>query len=219
MAQGAAAAVLVLALALAGFLTGPVQAETPAPEYRSLALGSYVPGGGTVATSPEGLACDVGGFACTARFPVGTVVTVTAPPNKGFAFSGFSRDCGGPTCVLTMDADRKVDVDFVRFAALGKLKRDVGVGTAVLTVRVGGPGTLIAKGRRIERQEIALPEDANVKVPIVARGSASRALDKRGQAKVGVKVLFTPAAGTTASFSRALWLSFQALPALPEAAR
>lgn len=218
MAQGAAAAVLVLALALAGFPAGPARAKSPVPEFRSLALGSYVPGGGTVATSPDGLACDIGGFACTARYPVGTVVTVTAPPNKGFAFSGFSRDCSGPACVLTMDADKKVDVDFVRFAPLGKLKRDVGGGTAVLIVRVGGPGTLVAKGRRIERQEMALPEDANVKVPIISRGSASRALDKRGLVKVGVTVFFTPAAGTTASFSRALWLS-QALPALPEVAR
>jgi len=204
MAPGAVAA--VLALALAGFLAGSVEAESPAPEYRSLTLGSYVPGGGTVATSPEGLACDVGGFACTARFPVGTVVTVTAPPNKGFAFSGFSRDCSGPTCVLTMDADKKVDVDFVRFAALGGLKRDEGNGTATLVVRVGGPGTLVAAGRRIERQEMVLGEDANVRVPIVARGGASRALEKRGLAKVGVKVFFTPATGTTASFPRSLWL-------------
>jgi len=180
-----------------------------------LTVGSYVPGGGTVATSPEGLACDVGGFACTARFPMGTVVTVTAPPNKGFAFSGFSRDCSGPVCVLTMDADRKVDVDFVRFAALGGLKRDERKGTATLVVRVGGPGTLVAVGRRIERQEMVLGEDANVKVPIVARGGASRALEKRGLAKVGAKILFTPTAGTTAGFSRPLWLR----QALPEAAR
>ena len=196
----------VLGLVLAVVLAGSVQAESPAPEYRSLTLGSYVPGGGTVATSPEGLACDAGGFACTARFPVGTVVTVTAPPNKGFAFSGFSRDCSGSTCVLTMDADKKVDVDFVRFAALGKLKRDEREGTAMLVVRVGGPGTLVAVGRRIERQEMVLGEDANVKVPIVAKGGASRALETRGLARVGIKIFFTPAAGTTASFRRALWL-------------
>jgi hypothetical protein len=178
---------------------------TPAPE-RTLTVGSYTPGGGTVALDPAGLACEVGGFTCTARYPAGTAVTVTPLPNKGFAFSGFSRDCSGPTCMLVMDADKKVDVDFVRFAPLGKLKRDERGGTAVLTVRVGGPGTLIATGRRIERQEIVLPEDANVKVPIVAKGGALRALQRRGLAKVGARLLFTPAAGTTASFSKPLWL-------------
>ena len=169
-------------------------------------MGSYTPGGGTVASSPAGLICDVGGFSCSGQFSLGTPVTVTAPPNKGFAFSGFSRDCSGPTCVLTMDADRKVDIDFVRFAVLGRLKRDERRGTAMLVVRVGGPGTLIAVGRRIERQEIVLGEDANVKVPIVAKGGASKALEKRGLARAGIKVFFTPAAGTTASFHRALWL-------------
>lgn len=210
----ALATCLAAAVIAAGLGAGPAGAAST--EYRTLSVGSYVPGGGTVALSPEGLACDVGGFTCTAQFPLGTVVTVTAPPNKGFAFSGFTRDCAGPVCVLAMDADKKVDVDFVRFAPLGKLKRDERKGTAVLTVRVGGPGTLVASGRRVERQEIVLPEDANVKVPILARGSATKRLGERGLVKVDVKVAFTPTAGTLARFSRSLWLrrGSLALPAL-----
>jgi hypothetical protein len=105
-----------------------------------------------------------------------------------------------------MDSDKNVTVDFVRFALLGQAKRNEKTGTAVLTVRVGGPGTLVAAGKRIERQESVLAADANVKLPIVARGSASKGLRKRGLVKVGVKVSFTPAAGTRSSFSKSLWL-------------
>jgi hypothetical protein len=169
-------------------------------------VGSYTPGGGTVASDPAGLTCDVGGFSCSGQFPLSAPVTVTAPPNKGFAFSGFGGDCSGPACVLTMDSDKNVTIDFVRFAPLGTAKRDEKAGTAMLTIRVGGPGTLVATGRRVKRQESVLASDANVKLPIVARGSALRGLRERGLAKVGVKVSFTPAAGTRARFSESLWL-------------
>lgn len=195
---------MVGALVASGLAGGPAYAA-PA-EYRTLRVGSYTPGGGTVASDPAGLACDVGGFSCSAQFLLGTPVTVTAPPNKGFAFSGFGGDCSGPACDLTMDADKNVTIDFVRFAPLGKAKRDEKAGTATLTIRVGGPGTLMATGRRIVRQESVLAADANVKLPIVARGSASRGLRKRGLAKVGVRISFTPAAGTRARFSESLWL-------------
>jgi virginiamycin B lyase len=181
-------------------------AKAASAEYRTLSVGSYTPGGGTVAASPAGLTCEVGGFSCRGQFPLGSLVTVTAPPNKGFAFSGFSRDCSGPVCALIMDADKKVDVDFIRFAALGQAKRDEKAGSAVLAVRVGGPGTLVASGRRIERQERILATDANVKLPIVARGSAAKKLLEHGLAKVDVRISFTPAAGTRARFSRPLWL-------------
>jgi Divergent InlB B-repeat domain len=195
---------VVGALVASGLAAGPTYAA-PA-EYRTLRVGSYTPGGGTVASDPAGLACNVGGFSCSAQFPFGTPVTVTASPDKGFAFSGFGGDCSGPACALTMDADKSVTIDFVRFAPLGRAKRDEKTGAATLTIRVGGPGTLVATGRRIVRQESVLAADANVKLPILARGGASRGLKERGLAKVGVKVSFTPAAGTRARFSESLWL-------------
>lgn len=195
---------VVGALVASGLAGGPAFAASA--EYRTLRVGSYTPGGGTVASEPAGLTCDVGGFACSAQFSLGTPVTVTAPPNKGFAFSGFGGDCSGAACALTMDSDKNVTIDFVRFAPLGQAKRNEKTGNAVLTIRVGGPGTLVATGRRIERQESTLATDANVKLPIVARGSASKGLRERGLAKVGVNVSFTPAAGTRTSFSKSLWL-------------
>jgi hypothetical protein len=198
------------ALVASGLAGGPAYAA-PA-ESPTLRVGSYTPGGGTVASDPAGLTCDVGGFACSGQFPFGAPVTVTAPPNKGFAFSGFGGDCSGPACALTMDSDKSVTVDFVRFAPLGQAKRNEKTGVAVLTVRVGGPGTLVATGKRIERQESVLAADANVKLPIVARGNAANGLRKRGLAKVGVKVSFTPAGGTRTSFSKSLWLRTSAGP-------
>ncbi len=77
-------------------------------------------GAGT--TSPSGT---------TARAE-GSVVTVTATPNTGYAFSSWSGDCSGPTCSVTMDSDKTVTANFTT------------VPTYVLTTAVSpeGAGTI-----------------------------------------------------------------------------
>jgi galactose oxidase-like protein/List-Bact-rpt repeat protein len=51
--------------------------------------------------------------ACTASYPQGTAVVLTAAPTGGHTFDGWTGDCGGTdTCSLTMDASRAAGVVF-----------------------------------------------------------------------------------------------------------
>jgi hypothetical protein len=172
----------------------------------TLTVENPTPGGGAATSSPAGLTCGIGGFTCKARFPWGTSVTVTAPPTKGFAFSGFGRACSGPACTLTMDAAKTVHVNFIRFAPIGKVRRNEKKGTALLVVRVGGPGEVIASGKRVKRKEKNPAAAANLKIPIVAKGRAAEKLEENGRVKVGVKISFTPTGGTLTRFSKRILL-------------
>jgi len=51
---------------------------------------------------------------CTLRFDRDTVVTLTATPDSGTDFAGWSRDCSGPggTCTLTVDEPKAVRAQF-----------------------------------------------------------------------------------------------------------
>jgi len=72
--------------------------------------------GGTVTSSPPGINCHTWdpngttGGNCTAVFPRGTIVILTATPDAGWEFVSWSGDCTGsaPTCTVTMDRDRWV---------------------------------------------------------------------------------------------------------------
>ncbi len=54
------------------------------------------------------------------RYALGASVTVTATPDGGYAVASWGDDCSGSatTCVLTMSADRRVSVTFVRLNTL-----------------------------------------------------------------------------------------------------
>jgi phospholipase C len=73
-----------------------------------------VNGGGTISSNPSGINCSTDeGIACGATFPTGTVVTLTATPNSGGTFSGWSLpSCSGstPTCQITADTNYPVYV-------------------------------------------------------------------------------------------------------------
>jgi hypothetical protein len=174
-----------------------------AAQTHTISFENPTPGGGRILTDPAGIGCEVGGFFCAGTYEAGSSVTVTAQPARGFAFSGFfNGDCLGPTCALTMDADKVVRVNFVRFAPTPHqvLRRDRARGTATLTVRVGGPGTLVATGPGIVRRTISTATDANLKVHVKAKGAAARRLEEKGRSRVRVKLFFTPVEGTTALF-------------------
>jgi List-Bact-rpt repeat protein/putative Ig domain-containing protein len=67
-------------------------------------------GGGSAASSPVGIACPT---TCGATFKSGTVVTLTATPDAGSAFAGWSGACTGTgTCTLTMNAAQSVTATF-----------------------------------------------------------------------------------------------------------
>jgi len=74
-------------------------------------LSVSVTGNGTV--SGGGITCS-DGSTCTSPEPAGSFVTLTATPDPGYVFTGWSTDCSGsnPTCTVQMDTDRSVKATF-----------------------------------------------------------------------------------------------------------
>ncbi|MEO5656576.1 MAG: hypothetical protein ABIO65_01785, partial [Nitrospiria bacterium] len=71
---------------------------------------SYASGGGTVTSTPSGIDC---GPTCSAPFAYGTVVNLTAVPDDGYSFAGWSGGCtGSDGCTITMTADVMVEAFF-----------------------------------------------------------------------------------------------------------
>ncbi|MFH0954847.1 MAG: Ig-like domain-containing protein [Candidatus Micrarchaeota archaeon] len=82
----------------------------PTPTY-SLSVTKSGTGTGTVASTPGGIDC---GSTCSAPFSSGTLVTLTATPNAGSAFSSWSGACTGTgnPCTVTMDVNKTTNATF-----------------------------------------------------------------------------------------------------------
>lgn len=92
-------------------------------------LSVTVVGGGSVASTPAGIACPSD---CTHDFPDGEPVDLAATPDPGFEFAGWSGDCSGPgICQVTMSQNRSVTATFQPVVAV-----------RTLTVSVTGPGAV-----------------------------------------------------------------------------
>jgi Tol biopolymer transport system component len=75
--------------------------------------------GGRVVSDPAGIDCP---GVCTADFPNGSQVTVTATPAAGYNFKGWSGACSGTgPCVVTMDRSKAVKATFEAIISQGKL--------------------------------------------------------------------------------------------------
>lgn len=67
-------------------------------------------GSGVVSSSPAGINC---GGDCSEPYPIGTLVTLTALPNIGSVFTGWSGGCAGTLpCNLTMSGNTTVVANF-----------------------------------------------------------------------------------------------------------
>ncbi|MBI3042925.1 MAG: fibronectin type III domain-containing protein [Betaproteobacteria bacterium] len=72
-------------------------------------------GSGTVTSSPAGIDC---GATCSANFGINTTVTLTATPDAGSTFTGWSGACTGTGgCMVKTDAAKSVTADFTVAAA------------------------------------------------------------------------------------------------------
>ncbi len=96
--------------------------------YYTLTVHKAGTGSGTVKSSPAGIDC---GGTCTAMFPAGTVVTLTAVPMGSSNFTGWSGDASGTdtTLQLTMNSNKDVTATFNL------------PGHHTLTVHIAGGGT------------------------------------------------------------------------------
>jgi uncharacterized repeat protein (TIGR02543 family) len=78
----------------------------------SLSVSVVGSSGGTVASTPPGIAC---GESCSAQFGSGIEVTLTATPALGYVFTGWSGNSacsGSSTCELTMNKNQSVTATF-----------------------------------------------------------------------------------------------------------
>jgi hypothetical protein len=68
-------------------------------------------GSGSVTSAPTGLDCP---GTCTQDFPVTSTVVLTATPDAGHVFGGWTGDCSGLslTCTLPMNANHNVTAKF-----------------------------------------------------------------------------------------------------------
>jgi phospholipase C len=103
-------------------------------------------GAGAVTSSPAGINC---GTTCSGSIAVGTAVTLTAVPDTGSTFAGWSGACSGTgTCTLTLTAATSVTATF-NLSSTGVLVtvQDAGTGTGTVTSSPSGiscPGTCAA---------------------------------------------------------------------------
>jgi alpha-tubulin suppressor-like RCC1 family protein/PKD repeat protein len=77
----------------------------------SVVLTASSSGGGRVTSSPAGIDC---GSDCTESYGRGTAVMLTASPDAGFQFDGWSLDCAGtnPVTQVVLDGDRACHATF-----------------------------------------------------------------------------------------------------------
>ena len=86
-----------------------VSGTTVTPSTYALTTGTSGTGSGTVASSPAGTSC---GSGCLS-FGAGTTVTLTATPNTGSTFAGWSGACSGTgSCTVTMNSNQAVNAAF-----------------------------------------------------------------------------------------------------------
>ena len=93
--------------------------------------------GGTVTSNSGGIKC---GLVCNQEFVLNTLVTLTATPQTGYSFAGWTGDCTGTalTCSLTMANAHSVTVNFAA-------NQTISFASAPVVV-VGGTGTVSATG-------------------------------------------------------------------------
>jgi hypothetical protein len=98
------------------------------PQVFGLAVLRMGAGSGTVTSVPTGITC---GASCSALFPSGTAVTLTAGASSGSAFTGWSGGgCSGTgTCAVTVSAAVTVTANFAQLIPLTISKPGAGMGT------------------------------------------------------------------------------------------
>ncbi len=104
--------------------------ETTVSSY-TLFVSKTGTGSGIVSSSPSGINC---GTTCSASFSSGTSVTLTSVATSG-TFTGWSGDCSGATCTVSMTANRSVTANFDTAVQTGGVWQSCETGT--LTCGIG----------------------------------------------------------------------------------
>ena len=89
---------------------------------------------------------------------------------------------------------------------LAKQKRVLGAGTLFLRVHVPAKGRLVLNGKGVRRVTRQPKVARSLWVPIRSKGKALATLDKKGKVKLKIKLVFTPAGGTTLKMTKVVVL-------------
>jgi len=95
-------------------------------------------GNGSITSSPAGIDCRTAGGTCSAPYLYGTSITLTATPDAGNVFTGWSGACTGTgACTLTVEANKSVTATFVPLRTLTVAFSGSGSGTVTSTSDTG----------------------------------------------------------------------------------
>lgn len=177
-----------------------VQAASTEPSTQSANVVSTGAGTGTVTSDPSGITC---GRDCSQDFESLTRVTLTAVPDAGNSFNGWSGACSHnrPTCEMNMDEAKTATADFARLAPVcpprelrsTKLRRNRKKGTAVLRVLAGGEGKIVLRGSKMVRKSSRnVGRNGRGRLQVRARGKAAGNLKKKGRARFRVELVYRP---------------------------
>jgi RHS repeat-associated protein len=102
-------------------------------------------GSGGVVSSPAGISCSGQQTSCSAAFPTGTTVTLSATPTGGYSFLGWSGACAGTGgCSVSLTGDRLVVATFHQpAAAVVTFYHLDAIGS--VRARTDGSGTVLAR--------------------------------------------------------------------------
>ncbi len=171
-------------------------ASTETPTY-NVKLTRKGPGKGKVTSSPGGITC---GNDCSGDFTSLTTITLTASPDPGERFTGWTGPCTGTalTCEVFMDRDRTPSATFCpkKSLKLGKLTRNKKNGTAKLAVTAGGSGTVVLKSsKKVKKKTRKVGSKGTGSVSIKAKGKSLKTLKKKGNVKVKLTTVYKPGGG------------------------
>jgi len=113
-------------LVVAGAAGGDFALARYEGDFATLGLTTAGTGSGTVTSDPAGLDCSA---SCSARFPFGATVNLTAIPAPGSVFAGWSGDPDCADGTVTLNADEACTATFQVLVALTVTREGTGSGT------------------------------------------------------------------------------------------
>ncbi len=167
------------------------------PMTYNLTLSKKGSGKGKVTSSPSGITC---GNDCDGDFTSLSSVTLTANPDSGNRFTGWTGPCTGSalTCEVFMNRDYTPSATFCpkKSLKLGKLTRKKKKGTAKLAVTAGGGGKVVLESsKKVKKNTRNVGGKGTGKVTVKAKGKTLRNLKKRGNVKVKLTLTYKPGGG------------------------